>query len=202
MRFDIKTLLVAALIGAVVACSTTQTPKEAKSEATAGESSLKAEGARNLAADFSLKDSSGKVFKLSQYKGKVVLVNFWATWCVPCKVEIPWFIDFQQRFKAEGFETIGISLDDEGWEVVKQYTSKAKINYPVVLGDEVVTQKYGGVDALPMSFLLDPKGRIAAVHVGLVEKADYEVEIRELLRTKAAGAGAADGAEFAKLAAN
>jgi peroxiredoxin len=215
MKFDKKTLFVAALIGAVVACSAGKQAENSNGSgnwksSVASTAKLKPEAERNKAADFALKDAEGKVYKLADYKGKVVLVNFWATWCVPCKLEIPWFVDFERQYKGDGFTMLGVSMDEDGWKVVKDYVEKSKINYPVVLGDESTTQKYGGVDALPMSFLVDQQGRIAAVHVGLVERSDYEGEIRALLGTgqihedkKAAdGSGVTATGDPVRLAAN
>ena len=130
-----------------------------------------------------MKDADGKTVKLADYKGKVVLLNFWATWCGPCKVEIPWFVEFEKQFKSEGFAVLGVSMDDEGWSVVKPYLAKSPVNYRMLLGDDSMAQHYGGIESLPTSFVIDRQGRIAATHVGLVERADYEGEIRELLRT-------------------
>jgi len=172
--FNKKTIFVAALLGTVVACSMSTPP--------AAEPKVKAENTRNAAADFALKDADGKTVKLADYKGKVVLLNFWATWCAPCKVEIPWFIEFEKQYKSEGFSVLGVSMDEEGWKAVKPYLEKSKVNYRMVMGDDAMAQKYGGIESLPTSFVIDRQGRIAATHVGLVERADYEGEIRELLR--------------------
>lgn len=147
----------------------------------AGPAKVKAEKDRKVAPDFNLKDANGQSVKLSDYKGKVVLLNFWATWCGPCKVEIPWFADFEQRYRDKGFAVVGIAMDDEGWEVVKPYADKTKINYRLVIGNDQLAELYGGVESLPTSFILDKEGRVAKAHVGLVSKSDYENEIKELL---------------------
>ena len=136
---------------------------------------------RKPAPDFALKDVNGKSVKLSDYRGKVVLLNFWATWCGPCKIEIPWFIDFEQSYKDRNFAVLGISMDDDGWESVKPYLEQRKINYRVMIGTEEVSAQYGGVDSLPTTFIIDREGRIAAVHVGLISKSEYKDDILNLL---------------------
>jgi cytochrome c biogenesis protein CcmG/thiol:disulfide interchange protein DsbE len=149
---------------------------------------IKPEGDRRPAPEFTLKDADGKTVSLSDYKGKVVLLNFWATWCGPCKIEIPWLIEFEKKYKDRGFSVLGVSMDEEGWEIVKPYLAKNKVNYRVLLGDDVVAQKYGGVDSLPTTFVIDSSGRIAKTHVGLVSKSDYENEIVHLLSARGADA--------------
>src|ERR1700744_368923 len=121
-------------------------------------------GTSKTAPDFTLPDAKGERLRLADYKGKVVLLNFWATWCGPCKVEIPWFIDFEQTYKDRNFTVVGISMDDDGWTSVKPYVQKRKINYPVFIGSEEVSTKYGGVDSLPTTFVIDQAGRIASIH--------------------------------------
>ena len=147
----------------------------------AARAAVKAETTRNPAPEFSLKDADGKVVKLSDYKGKVVLLNFWATWCGPCKIEIPWFMEFEQNYRDKGFAVLGVSMDEEGWSVVKPYVTQHKVNYRMVIGDDLTAQKYGGVESLPTSFLIDREGRTAAVHVGLVSKKVYQDDIAQLL---------------------
>jgi peroxiredoxin len=143
---------------------------------------------RHVAPDFSLKDADGKVVHLSDYRGKVVLLDFWATWCGPCKVEIPWFMDLERKNKDQGFAVLGVSMDDEGWEVVKPFLSELGVNYRVVIGNDATAQLYGGVDALPTTFLIDRGGRIAAVHVGLASRKDFEDGVEHLLRVPAPAA--------------
>jgi cytochrome c biogenesis protein CcmG/thiol:disulfide interchange protein DsbE len=135
----------------------------------------------DLAPDFESVTDTGEQIKLSDLRGKVVVLNFWATWCGPCKLEIPWFIEFEQKHKDQGFSVLGVSMDEEGWEIVKPYVDKAKINYRMVIGDDTVAQHYGGVDSLPTTFMIDQAGRIAAVHVGLVSKSAYQNDINTLL---------------------
>jgi peroxiredoxin len=147
--------------------------------------SVKAEKERRAAPDFALKDAEGKLVHLSDYRGKVVLLDFWATWCGPCKIEIPWFMDFQRQNQEKGLVVLGISMDDEGWEIVKPYLASMKVNYRVLIGNDHTAQLYGGVDALPTTFLIDREGKIAAVHVGLVDRKDFENGISELLQTPA-----------------
>jgi thiol-disulfide isomerase/thioredoxin len=135
---------------------------------------------RKPAPEFSLKDSGGKMVKLSDYKGQVVLLNFWATWCGPCKIEIPWFKEFETTYKNKGFSVLGVAMDDEGWEIVKPYIEAQKINYRTLLGTEEVGALYGGVESLPTSFVIDREGKIASVHVGLVSKSVYVNDLKNL----------------------
>ena len=136
---------------------------------------------RKPAANFSLKDANGALVGLADYKGKVVLLNFWATWCGPCKIEIPWFIEFNKTYKDRGFAVLGVSLDDDGWKSVKPYIAEKKIDYTVVVGNDQVSKSYGDVESLPTTFIIDRDGRIAFVHMGLAGKDTYEKEIRSLL---------------------
>jgi peroxiredoxin len=149
---------------------------------------VKPDKERKSAPDFTLKDGDGKAVTLADYRGKVVLLDFWATWCSPCKIEIPWFMEFQRQNKDRGFEVIGVAMDDEGWEVVKPFLANMKVNYRVVMGNDTAAQLYGGVDALPTTFLIDRAGKIAAVHVGLASRKEFEDGIEELLRSPVPGA--------------
>ena len=153
-------------------------------------SNPKSSSVRKAAPNFELKDTDGHSVALSDFRGKVVLLNFWATWCGPCKTEIPWFVEFEKRYKGEGFAVLGVALDEEGWTVVKPFLNEAKVNYRVMLGNDSVSQQYGGVDSLPTTFILDQNGGIASTHVGLVSKSDYETEIKELLHAKTTSGGA------------
>ncbi len=141
-------------------------------------------GERKMAPDFTLPDASGKSVRLSDFRGQVVLLNFWATWCSPCKVEIPWFVEFQQAYRDAGFAVLGVSLNEDGWRSVKPYIEEKRVNYSVMLGmlgNDEIARIYGGLDALPTTLLIDKAGRIAVTHVGLVAKKTYEENIRALL---------------------
>lgn len=137
--------------------------------------------ARKPAPAFSLKDSNGQTVQLSDYRGRVVLLNFWATWCGPCKSEIPWFVEFERQYKDRGFAVLGVSMDEDGWDVVKPFLAGMNVNYRVLMGDEAVAQAYGGVESLPTSFIIDRQGRIAATHIGLVSRGAYEKDLEALL---------------------
>ena len=137
-----------------------------------------------MAPDFSLSGDAGSVVRLADLRGQVVLLNFWATWCAPCNMEIPWFTDLQQQNHGAGFTVLGIAMDDDGWTSVKPFLDRSPLNYRIVLGDDAIAQGYGGIEALPTTFLIDRAGRIAAVHRGLTPKSTYEDEIRRLLDEK------------------
>ncbi len=132
--------------------------------------------------DFALKDATGQTVQLSDYHGKVVLLNFWATWCAPCKIEIPWFMEFQREYKDREFAVLGVSMDDDGWAAVRPYMADHKFNYRIVVGNDDVGKLFGEIDDLPTTFLIDRDGHVAKKHVGLISKNMYEDEIGALLK--------------------
>ena len=136
---------------------------------------------RKPAPEFTLKDSSGETVKLNDYRGKVVLLDFWATWCHGCKTEIPWYMEFQNKYKDKGLAVIGVSMDEDGWKSVKPFVEEQKMNYAVVIGNEALAKLYA-VDALPLTLLIDRNGKIAVSHAGMVDKDGFENEIRVLLQ--------------------
>ncbi len=133
------------------------------------------------APNFSLKTSDGKVVKLSDLKGKTVVLNFWATWCGPCRAEIPGFIDVYNKYKSKGLEIVGISLDQGGWSDVNPFVKEYNITYPVVLGNDDLARRYGNIEAIPTTFIVDKKGMIAKQHVGYMKEADFETLVKDLL---------------------
>jgi peroxiredoxin len=134
------------------------------------------------APDFTLTDSAGSPVTLSAYKGKGVLLDFWATWCGGCKVEIPWYVEFQNKYRHDGLTAIGVSMDDDGWKSVKPFLEEHKLNYPVVIGNQDLASRYGGLPSLPMTLLIDRDGKIAESHAGMVDKDAFEKKIKTLLQ--------------------
>ena len=142
------------------------------------------------APSVTLKDLQGNDVSLEQFKGKVVLVNFWATWCSPCRIEIPWMIEFQQKYGARGFAVLGVAMDDEGKSVVEPYVRDERfdvdgrqtaINYPILLGNEDIAQKFGGLIGIPTSLVISREGKIVKRFIGLVDHDQLVREIEGLL---------------------
>ena len=129
-----------------------------------------------LAPEFSLPELTGKTLKVSDYRGKVVLLDFWATWCDPCREEIPHFVELQNKLGDQGFQIIGVSMDD-GPEPVRDFYRKFKMNYPVVMGNAQIGELYGGVLGLPIAFVIGRDGRIYSKHIGATDISLLEREI-------------------------
>ncbi len=136
---------------------------------------------RQAAPEFALQDSSGNPVRLKDYRGKVVLLDFWATWCHGCKQEIPWFSAFEKAYQAKGFAVIGVSMDEGGWAVLKPFLAENHVPYRMLLGDEATFKRYG-IESLPDTFLIDRQGKIAAAYKAvLVDKDDVEANIKAVL---------------------
>lgn len=143
------------------------------------------------APPFALEDLSGKKVSLADYKGKAVLVNFWATWCAPCKIETPWLVELRNQYAGHGFEILGVSADDIDRDDAKKLADEKKeiarsaeqlhISYPVLIDGGSLDKDYGGLDELPMSFFLDRKGTVVAVQMGLTSKDEMEGNIKKAL---------------------
>ena len=145
------------------------------------------------APNFTLQDLSGKKVSLADFKGKALLINFWATWCGPCKVETPWLVELRNQYAAKGFEVLGISAegddlqpsDKEGWAkdkaAIAKFVKEEKMPYPVLINGDSISKPYGGIDAMPTSFYVDRSGNVVSVQLGLTSKDDMEANIRKTL---------------------
>src|SRR5215469_14192937 len=143
---------------------------------------LKPAESRKPPPEVALTDSNGAAVDLSAYKGRVVLLDFWATWCEGCKEEIPWFMEFQGKYDKTGLTVVGASLDDDGWKSVKPYLAEHKINYRIVIGTFESAKQFGADKGMPVSVLIDRSGRIADIHPGMVDRAAFEREIQLLVK--------------------
>ena len=152
----------------------------------AGPKIADAAGNTKAAPAWELKDLEGKPVKLSDFKGKVVLLTFWATWCPPCRAEIPDLIAMQNQYKDQGLVVVGISMDEAGAAAVKSFATRNKINYPIVMGDEKTAEAYGNIEVIPSTFYIDRAGNVAGVHTGGAEKATFEASVKPLLAKSAA----------------
>jgi len=138
---------------------------------------------RKVAPHLGREDSEGKRANLEQYRGKVVVLDFWATWCHGCKEEIPWFAEFQRKYGDDGLSVVGVSLDEDGWKVVKPFIQATSVPYRIVLGNASTAKAYA-IEQMPDTFLIDRQGRVAAIYVGMVDRNGLEKNIRELLAQK------------------
>jgi peroxiredoxin len=151
-----------------------ETAREARPAASSADS-------RRPSPDFVLRDISGKEVKLSDLRGKVVILDFWATWCAPCREEIPGFIDLQDRYRDRGLEIVGVSVDQGGISVVAPFARQMRINYTMLVDGMGVANLFGGIQGIPTTFVLDRQGRIVKRFTGLVEHSVFEGLIKELL---------------------
>ena len=163
--------VVAVIVATYLADRATRQPKNSVAKVTLSSAAAKP------APDLTLRDLDGKDLSLAQYKGKVVLVNFWATWCEPCQVEIPWLIEMQQKYADRGFTVLGIAMDEEGASVVTPWVtkerfdvngSKSQMNYPIVIGDDAAADKFGGLLGYPTSVLINRDGKIIKRITGII----------------------------------
>jgi thiol-disulfide isomerase/thioredoxin len=146
------------------------------------------------APDFTLQSLDGKSMRLSDFRGKAVLLNFWATWCGPCKIEMPWFIELQKQYQAQGLQIVGVAMDDSSKEDIARFAQEMGVNYPVLIGKEAVGDAYGGVPALPESFFIGRDGKIVDKIIGLKGKSEIEDSIKKALNTEPANSQSATAA--------
>ena len=137
-----------------------------------------------VAPDFSLESLEGKTMRLSDFRGKAVLLNFWATWCGPCKIEMPWFVELQQKYGSQGLQVVGVAMDDASKEDIAKFAQGMGVNYPVLIGKEAVGDSYGGIPALPETFFIGRDGKVVDKILGLRGKAEIEDAIKKALNTQ------------------
>ena len=142
-------------------------------------------GKSTPAPDFTLESLDGKSLKLSDLRGKAVALNFWATWCGPCKIETPWLVEMQSHYGGEGLQVVGVAMDDSGKDEIAKFAKDMGVNYPVLIGKEAVGDEYGGVPALPETFFIGRDGKIVDKIIGLKGKAEIEDSIKKALNTQA-----------------
>ena len=189
-----KSLLVIIAVVAVIAATyladrATRQPRKGALSVSAANSAGSPK-APKPAPELTLKDLDGKDLSLTQYKGKVVLVNFWATWCEPCQVEIPWLIEMQQKYAAQGFTVLGIAMDEEGASVVTPWVqkerfdvngAKSQMNYPIVIGNDAAADKFGGLLGYPTSVLITRDGKIVKRITGIISYEEISKSIESQL---------------------
>jgi thiol-disulfide isomerase/thioredoxin len=132
-----------------------------------------------------LETVDGKTLKLSDLRGKAVVLNFWATWCSPCKAEMPWFVDFQKQYAGEGLQIVGVAMDDSDKKDIQKFAQQMGVNYPVVLGKESLADQYGGVEFLPTTFYIDRSGNIQDRVFGIVDRQEAESSMKKVLASAA-----------------
>lgn len=134
-----------------------------------------------VAPDFDLKSLDGKDVKLSDLRGKAVLLNFWATYCGPCKIEMPWFVELQKEYGPQGFQIVGVAMDDASTEDIDKFAKDMGVNYPILLGKEAVGDSYGGINVLPTTFFIDRDGKLVAREFGLQSRSVFVDHIKQAL---------------------
>ncbi len=137
--------------------------------------------AQTQAPDFTLQSLDGKTVRLSDFRGKPVVLNFWATWCGPCKIEMPWFVDFQKQYGPAGVQFLGVAMDDASTKEIAEFAESMKVNYPILIGKESVGDDYGGVQFLPETFYIDRNGKVVDKAFGLKGKGEIEDAIKKIL---------------------
>jgi peroxiredoxin len=139
----------------------------------------------DVAPDFTLQSLDGKTVHLSDYRGKAVLLNFWATWCAPCKIEMPWFVELQKEYGPEGLQIVGVAMDDASPKEIADFAKEMGVNYPVLIGKEAVGDAYGGVQFLPESFYIDRNGKVLDKAFGLKGRGEIEDNIKKIVASSA-----------------
>ncbi len=190
MRF-LKGVFIAIIAALAVGALAAHGQGELVPDSASGSAEFKTPLKGKPAPGFTLEDLNGRKVSLASYKGKAVLINFWATWCAPCKIEMPWLIELRNRYAAQGFEVLGISVDDldpdnpqklsEEKKEIARFAEQMHIPYPVLIGGDALSKPYDGLDALPVSYFVDRNGTVVAAEMGLGSKEEMEGNIKKAL---------------------
>lgn len=134
-----------------------------------------------MAPDFTLQSLDGHNIRLSDYRGKAVVLNFWATWCEPCKIEMPWFVELQKQYAADGLQFVGVAMDDANPKDIAEFAKNMGVNYPILIGKETVGDQYGGIPFMPETFYIGRDGKIVDKILGLKGRGEIEDDIKKIL---------------------
>lgn len=193
MKRDPVVLIVLAMAVALLLAFGFNKSRRSESPASAAASRMPGQ----MAHDFTLQSLDGKPVRLSDFRGKAVLLNFWATWCEPCKIEMPWFVEMQKQYGSQGLQIVGVAMDDADTQDIAKFAKDMNIDYPILVGEEktrdAVASDYGGVGFLPETFFINRNGLVTGKVFGLKSRSDIEDEIK-----KALGDGPATQAEGAR----
>ncbi|MCU1308926.1 MAG: alkyl hydroperoxide reductase [Candidatus Angelobacter sp.] len=192
MRNAIVLTVVALIVAAMIFSASRGSRSAANSGLVQGQDAgLQGDLKGKVAPNFELTTIDGKKMKLSDLKGKAVVLDFWATWCVPCKIEMPWFVELQNQYGPEGLAVIGVAMDDSSNEEIAKFAKELGVNYPILRGKEAVGEAYGGLPGLPTTFFIGRDGKIVDQDAGLVSRKVIEENIKIALAQGSANAAVA-----------
>jgi len=180
-RDPLVLIVVAMVISLMLVFGFNMARKPPVTEATATANKL----AGQQAPDFSLQSLDGATVHLSDYRGRAVVLNFWATWCAPCKIEMPWFVELQKQYGAQGLQLVGVAMDDASPKEIKEFAQEMGVNYPILVGKESVGQAYGGIPFMPETFYIDRRGKIVENAFGLKSKGEIEDNMKKIIASTA-----------------
>jgi thiol-disulfide isomerase/thioredoxin len=181
---NIKSMVAALALAFLIPVSQghAQAPSPAQASANQKHGQPSAPAVQSLAPDFGLQSVKGETVRLSDFRGKVVLVNFWATWCGPCKILTPWFVELQNQYGPQGLVILGVALDEDATKMeIAEFADSMQVNYAVLIGNEKVAKAYGGVPAMPESFFIGRDGKVLGRIIGLKSKGEIEDSIKKAL---------------------
>ena len=177
MRRDPVVLIVVAMVVALMLVFGFKLTRHSAQSVAGGNAQMK----NGTAPDFTLQSLDGKTVRLSDFRGKPVVLNFWATWCGPCKIEMPWFVDLQKEYGPAGLQFLGVAMDDASTKDIAEFAESMKVNYPILIGKESVGDDYGGVQFLPETFYIDRNGKVVDKAFGLKGRGEIEDAIKKIL---------------------